>query len=509
MYDDKLLFWVSFFYYMTNIYSIIVAILLYIQRNELAYFIVFFSIFTIDKLITLLFMAGSRRKMIFWISDIFQVGFIYIFVVEDFFEDVNRSLGLKIPSRLVPQVFLEFIFFFCLGILDNDDGLSYVQLLALINFLLFLTLFFTYSSILSITEINDDIQPLLVIKLVFKYFYFTATFYITLCTLTFYQDCFGINLGYYQFLISIFSIIFFLINRYPKLFCKDSSELDKLTFFIVMSQFLNKYRISKQIFKTDKKSKIQNFQNIQGCVSQIFRIILILSFNREYIFSEQFLQANSLKNIFTYATFILSLIYFIFEFKSIYHSLFKFRCFNIYKEDQIKKLSLKLQRKSYNIVIIQFYKENPQNPDDQLINPLLQNRDALKEQIFNLIQIQNKYKKQKKKLLFKNEYLYFQEFYEYFVINSPELLYLNQIDDIFNIFKRQNQLESIYFQRIFNGLAFTETSSYIRNLINKQNLYQRDKDVQNLISIICFTKHISSHMMFSNAQILYDLYQHY
>ncbi|KAL4496214.1 hypothetical protein ABPG72_012951 [Tetrahymena utriculariae] len=508
MFDDKLLFWVSFFYYLTNIYSIIVVILLYIERNELAYFIAFFSIFVIDKLVTLIFMYDSMRKMIFWICDIFQVGFIYIFVVDSFFESVEGSLVLKIPSRLAPQVFLEFIFFFCLGILDNKNTLSSIQLLALINFLLFLTLFFSYSSIFQIV-ITSKTEPKQIIQIIFKHIYFTVTFYITLCTLTFYEDHFGINLGYYQFLISFLSIVLYLINRYPNLVWKDSGEIVKFLFFFIFYQLLNYYSSPKYGgININNKSKNANFYNIFGFFGQIFRIFLILCFNGDYIFSEQILQANKLKNIFTYATFILSLIYIVFELQAVYNSLFRYRYFNIKKEEQIRNLGLILQRKNYNVVIVQFYKEDPKN-EDSTINPLIQNRENLKEELIDLLKLQIKYQKENKQLVFKNEHLYFQPFYEYFIINLPDL-YLKEVSYIFQTLRRQKKLVDIYYQRLFNGFTFTQISQDLKNLIYQhQRFYQIDLDIPNIISITCFTKHISNHMIFQSAQILYDLYQDY
>ncbi|KAL4446616.1 hypothetical protein ABPG74_005554 [Tetrahymena malaccensis] len=506
MYKEKQLFWISFFYYLTNIYSMIVAILLYIERNELAYFIAFFSIFAIDKIVSLTFMYGCLRKMIFWVCDIFQLGFIYIFLVDRFFEGVTGSLILKIPSRLVPQVFLEFVFFFCLGTLDNDDSISYVQILALINFLLFLTLFFTYSSILSLNN-NSYITFKQKALVVFKYFYFTATFYITLCALTFYKDCFGINLGYYQFLIIFLNIMLYLITKYPKIVWRDQRDVDFFLKYILTTQFLNKYSFYKQIKKDEKESKIQNFQNIIGYFNQIFRILLIICFNSDYIFSEQMLQGNNLKNGFTYATFIMSLIYFLFELHSVYYSIFRVRVFSVYNLVQIQKISQDLQKKSYDSVFMKFYKLQLPDQQEQLEKPLIENSNILKEEIFNLLKLQKKYIQENKKFQFKYEKIYFEEFYEDIIVSFPDL-YESLTFQILYKLRREKKLIDIYYQRFFKGFAFTQISRDIR----KEVLIYQAVDIviiANALSLTCFTKYFQRHMTFQSPQILYDLYQSY
>lgn len=101
MYKNKLLFWISFVYYLASVFNILVAYQ-FIFEGEKLYFISFAGIFGIDKIILLIFMRGCRKKMLFWVCDTLQIGFAYTFFADDFFEDTFHYLAAKIPSRILP-----------------------------------------------------------------------------------------------------------------------------------------------------------------------------------------------------------------------------------------------------------------------------------------------------------------------------------------------------------------------------------------------------------------------
>ncbi|KAL4456623.1 hypothetical protein ABPG74_000730 [Tetrahymena malaccensis] len=516
MYKQKLLFWCSFFYYLVNIYSIVVAVNLYLQggNTNTTYFITFFSIFGIDKLLILIITYGHEdgcSGFIFAICDIFQIGFVYIFFDDNYQQyNLGNALKTKVYSRIIPQIIMEFIFFFCLRDLVNSNNSESVQIATLINFILFLVLF---CSLLFIIKGQSQYYYSYheILKKDYKrqlYYYFSLLlnlmpYYLSICAFSLYQDKFGINLGYYIIVMAFLSIIGYVI------YIRPNSDI-KLVEFIFNYLCFNGQRVNYYDF--DCLTKTQIYLMIATQINQMIRVLILFIFCQNDIFQRK--DSIRVQQVLIIMTLAVSFISFIYLFYESYVYLFKTKIINIFSQGDIKSANILLQNKRYTNFVIYLTQSN--NSQHNLHQQLISETD-LRNEILTLVKLISQLERKNRQAVIKQiEVLYYYQAIEYFKEYKDEIISsLIDIDDHLLIelcyYTREEYLIKMFNQRVQNGFILNQTTYQIVDWISSKKkeyqILQPFKSCQ--LQVTLFNKMFSPLMQFQPTQILYDLYEDY
>ncbi|KAL4453403.1 hypothetical protein ABPG74_017610 [Tetrahymena malaccensis] len=497
MYQQKLLFWCAFVFYLINIYSIYIATLLFLQAGtiNLNYFIAFSSIFAIDKIVIIIISFCNRKiSFKYVICDLFQIGFLYIFFDDDFDFDLKTSLATKTLTRILPQIILEFIFFVCLA--DQISSSQSIQILIVVNFLLFLGLFSCFMSfiILDISsyyffqELKKNIYNLLNIILSLM------SYYLCISTYVFYEDLLGINLGYYNLVLAFLTILGYIAFKCQKL---DQ----KLIRFTLKYLFLNGCSTNHKFYKISFNSIYLKRANY---ISQLVRFSILILYCKNDLFNNK--SSNKTKQTLTYFTLIIIFLTLIIQFFEFYKS-WKIKIIIINKNKDLVLANNQLQKWKYNYILFEIYVDYENNDlKQQLIS-----QTEFHSEVQTFIQLVTKYIRKNKRILLQGSY---GQYSNIFYGNPIEIL--ANLEDICDIFYHNlvsnislNEMINVLSLRLNNGFVFSEITFDLISRISNQNVHF--KNMKSLtafqLQITLFHKRISPIMQFQPSQILYDLYQ--
>ncbi|KAL4471360.1 hypothetical protein ABPG74_008253 [Tetrahymena malaccensis] len=486
--NRQLAFYSLLIYYLNSIFSTAVSILIYQQehrgKNELAYFIIFFVIFGIDKLICLIGLFVNNGVKIQWILDIFSVGFIYYP-----FKMHNQSyLAIFLVWRIFPQIFIELIFFFYVGIIRDNLVNNYLKLCMMIVYI-----FFLLNTIIIIFTLGFQYYKNKFY--LFKQIFFNLfPYYVSIATMSFYVDTLGTNLAIYQIFITILIFMGLLIIRYPQ---RKIEIVMTIIGLILSNNFLSVMQII---------SKKKVYLEISTYFSQLLRCLLIICFSYQEIFDYQEFNSNQVKFILTHLTILLTILKLGFEFKKVYLLSFKTKIINITKEEEIQFVNnlLNQDNKVHIFIFLQLKKQTNQNQkEEQILNQI-----KFKNELFTLLKYVAQFENSQKVTFYDSLsfFEYLEYFYEEIVVNFKDIQtqLLNKILVSEQIKQKTFQL---MLERAQKGFIFTASSIQLTEKMESSHL--KDKLYENMsfhLQITSFYKHLYHQMQYNPNNIIYDLY---
>ncbi|KAL4495483.1 hypothetical protein ABPG72_020224 [Tetrahymena utriculariae] len=507
--DKKILIWLSFIFYMINIANILLSIALFLN-GEMAYFIVFWSLFSIDKIVTFVFgvIGKGMYGFVFWISDILQLGFIFIIFSKKVPFTLEGALLTKLLGRIFPLIISELIIFFGCGFLSRPEVTLYVQILAYVNYVLFLVL-----AIIVLTLISTSFPNKL--HCFFEYLVTISSYYLTLASLLQFQDLFGVNLGFYYLSFFLINIAIFLIVTPPQ-------ELKGLMFENIFSQFLGNTLLNSYFNHTkvvaNRNTALVQCTTIVSYLNQLVRISLLLIFSFDF-FVETLTEPNQssrniicLTNIFLSA--IMSALYLIYYFKLVLKQIFCVKILLIRNVIDMQRAIKYLQQKNKHLEVlyIQIY-SNVNGQIQYFPHHKVVEMDHFCSEtcFFSFKLLQEIGNQQNKKIEVYDDgsiKIFCKCFMMRLLSEQSNIIPSIQSEISYRIQNSSYIFSKIMLERYTNGFVQAlYTQKILKQNIDLFNVSPIKHLRSNIFSINAYYKHIKDQMIFQPKIILYDLYE--
>ncbi|KAL4478476.1 hypothetical protein ABPG74_006711 [Tetrahymena malaccensis] len=249
------------------------------QSGEVSYSITYFVIFSLDKLILIVFglLTLNVQRSIFIVLDLLNIGWIQAVFVESINQLPLLALAFRyIVSRSIFQNLIQFIFFFGYKTLENQAILESYRNMAYFSFVIQIALCVLIISLRSI-----DIEERIIFK-AFKYFIAIFTFYLSL-TSFFYLEL-GIKLIYYNFIIMICQYLL-IIHQFKKTKLSFSNSI------VFLNTMLNNRLNQKSLYRQQILLKV-------NYIVQAIRFLMFIIASRRKTYLDVNSNQNFTKSIF-------------------------------------------------------------------------------------------------------------------------------------------------------------------------------------------------------------------